>query len=286
MLFFLIGCGKDGAIGPQGEAGEKGIKGDNGNTIYSGKAAPTSAIGANGDFYLNLSNGDLYGPKSNQGWGQPFNLKGAQGEPGATILSGTTVPQNNIGKNGDFYINLKEMTIYGPKASVLGWGNPVSLKSDIENNVATYLLKPDWNKNLVETDEYIFTTSSEEYTIPGNVNSTYYVAYAAASPGYEGLDPNVSLNQWKELTGAYTDKSFVFTTVGWGMNNPMVNVKVESKLISSNTSSTKYKFLVSGKGRAIFSYNTVWVMIKSYRFKELKSENKSLEQINRYLRIR
>lgn len=44
-----------------------------------------------------------------------------------TILSGTSAPRNSIGVNGDFYIDLKTLDLYGPK-SKSHWPNPISLR--------------------------------------------------------------------------------------------------------------------------------------------------------------
>lgn len=286
-LFFLIGCGKDGEVGPQGEQGiqgEKGISGANGNTIYSGKSAPSLSIGKNGDFFLNIANGDLYGPKTNDSWGQPFNLKGPQGEngaPGATILSGAGIPLVTAGKNGDFYINLKEMTMYGPKTQT-GWGNPVSLKSDIENNVSMYLIKPDWDKNIIWLDNGTFTTSSAEYVFPGNSNSTYYVMSAGASTTSRGLPSDINLIKWYE----FSNNSYVFEEIVTGFETSFNKVKVERVKVSSNTSSTTYKFNVSGEGSYPLGRSALWVMVKAYNYEELKADIKSVEEINRYLRVR
>src|ERR1700748_1111902 len=83
LLFLaLIGvlaasCSKDGAVGPQesagatgavGPAGPTGANGQNGNVIYSGSTVPNSTVGTVGDFYINLSTGLLYGPKTISGW--------------------------------------------------------------------------------------------------------------------------------------------------------------------------------------------------------------------------
>lgn len=51
-------------VGPTGATGEVGPKGDTGAMIRSGYGPPTPSIGNIGDFYLDLSNGKLYGPKS------------------------------------------------------------------------------------------------------------------------------------------------------------------------------------------------------------------------------
>lgn len=60
----------------KGDVGPKGQDGQNGSTILSGNGAPVAANGKNGDFYLDLSTMQLYGPKSDAGWGAGTTLKG------------------------------------------------------------------------------------------------------------------------------------------------------------------------------------------------------------------
>ncbi|WP_053003639.1 collagen-like protein [Sphingobacterium sp. Ag1] len=299
MLVFVLGCSKDGETGPQGppgekgSQGEKGVNGQNGSTILSGKIAPSTTVGVNGDFYLNLSNGDLYGPKTSGGWGSAFNLKGptgATGIPGATILSGQGVPSISIGRAGDFYINLKEMSIYGPK-SESSWGNPTSLKSDTENGVSVYIIKPDWGKNYISAPNgniWIYSSLTDEYTISGDASNTYFVTYAAASPGYEGLSNNISLNQWKELVGEYTKKYYKFSSVSIGLNG-LFDVRVESNITSTGSNATKFKFSVAGSDgwqQSPFRSNTIWILVKAYKYEELKAKGIARENVERYLRLK
>ncbi|NGP88236.1 collagen-like protein [Fodinibius halophilus] len=61
-----------------------GKDGEDGSEIYAGTGAPSSSKGQNGDFYLDKSNYDMYGPKTDQGWGSPINLKGADGNANVT----------------------------------------------------------------------------------------------------------------------------------------------------------------------------------------------------------
>lgn len=44
-----------------------------------------------------------------------------------TILSGATAPRNSTGADGDFYIDLKALDLYGPK-NKSHWPNPISLR--------------------------------------------------------------------------------------------------------------------------------------------------------------
>jgi hypothetical protein len=145
IVLFAASCGKDGALGPQGAtgatgpqgpvgpAGPTGANGQNGSVIYSGTTAPPAATGAVGDFYIDLSVGSLYGPKTATGWGTGFSLigltgaQGATGAAGNTILNGTGVPLATLGNNGDYYLDISTYLLYGPKMAS-GWGTAVSLQ--------------------------------------------------------------------------------------------------------------------------------------------------------------
>lgn len=65
-----------GADGQDGQDGADGQDGEDGSQIFSGTTAPTASLGDVGDFYLNTSNFNLYGPKTGSGWGTPINLQG------------------------------------------------------------------------------------------------------------------------------------------------------------------------------------------------------------------
>ena len=50
--------------GATGAKGDKGDTGAAGSKILSGTGAPATTLGVVGDYYINKSNGDLYGPKT------------------------------------------------------------------------------------------------------------------------------------------------------------------------------------------------------------------------------
>lgn len=52
-----------------------------GNTVLSGSGAPSAGLGSDGDFYVNTSNYDFYGPKLGT-WGSPVSLVGPAGASG------------------------------------------------------------------------------------------------------------------------------------------------------------------------------------------------------------
>jgi hypothetical protein len=133
----LRGSGStQGPAGPAGPQGPQGVAGTPGSKIYSGTGAPAASLGNNGDFYLDKQSYLLYGPKTNNAWGTPILLQGAQGIqgpqgpagiPGSQILSGNGAPSASIGSTGDYYLDKSTGNLYGPKTAG-GWGNPVSLK--------------------------------------------------------------------------------------------------------------------------------------------------------------
>lgn len=128
--------GPQGAIGEKGEKGEQGargiqgVKGDDGATIFSGDAAPVATLGKAGDYYIRKTTSEIYGPKTDAGWGKATSFKGAAGANGAAgskILSGTQIPAVSVGAVGDFYFKVDSYQFFGPKTAS-GWGTGVNLR--------------------------------------------------------------------------------------------------------------------------------------------------------------
>lgn len=227
----ITSCGKEGAVGPAGStgaqgavgsAGPAGANGTAGSVIYSGNATPPSATGALGDFYINLSTGLLYGPKTTAGWGTGFSLvgsagaagaAGANGAAGSQIYSGTTTPSASTGITGDFYLDNTTYMLYGPKTSA-GWGSPLNLQGPEGNaNVKTdvfSLTSAQWLWN----SQYAYSTSNSSYTeyftrYSVRLNNT--VTQDVLSNGlvlvYFIPSASVSANQWAPLPYEFTDGS-------------------------------------------------------------------------------
>jgi hypothetical protein len=60
------------------ELGTSGPQGGRGTGILNGTIPPNNTIGILGDFFLNTTNMNLYGPKTDLGWGTPTDLVGNQ----------------------------------------------------------------------------------------------------------------------------------------------------------------------------------------------------------------
>ena len=121
-----------------------GLDGQNGKDILSGTTDPMSETGKEGDKYVNTTTGDIFVKKNGQ-WEREGNLKGPKGDQGETgaagqngengqngrdgengqngqngrdgkdILSGTTDPMSETGKEGDKYVNTTTGDIFVKK---------------------------------------------------------------------------------------------------------------------------------------------------------------------------
>ncbi|PHR02363.1 MAG: hypothetical protein COB29_13975 [Sulfitobacter sp.] len=108
--------GERGVIGPQGNKGDRGVKGDTGpagsegpagqnaaepTKVLSGFAAPASALGQDGDFYIDTDDNEIYGPKTAGLWGNSISLIGPQGPQGSTGNTGDKGDTGNPGLQGN-----------------------------------------------------------------------------------------------------------------------------------------------------------------------------------------
>ena len=86
--------GDTGAVGPQGPQGEKGetgatgAPGKDGTAWLTGSDVPTAQTGKDGDFYINLTTGELYLKESGK-WNNIGNIRGStSGGTAQTMLTG------------------------------------------------------------------------------------------------------------------------------------------------------------------------------------------------------
>ena len=133
--------------------GEDGEDGANGSQIYSGNGAPDASLGVEGDYYLDKDNYNLYGPKTDSGWGAPINIKGADGNANVTRY---------IAPGHDF------SAVYSNRITI----GSVSKDDMLASGWLVYLVDA---SSLSNTDEFF-------YLIPGpaslvNTDVTYNVRY-------------------------------------------------------------------------------------------------------------
>jgi hypothetical protein len=136
--------------------GVTGPTGSDGSQFYGGSGAPSAGFGNSRDFWLDTTNGRLYGPKADGLWGSPLQLQtGAQGPSGVTGATGAAgqsytgptgiggdtgptgpygasvvavagTPNVNVGRDGDLAFDVTGKQIFGPKAAG-AWPAAVSI---------------------------------------------------------------------------------------------------------------------------------------------------------------
>lgn len=116
-------------------------------TILYGMGIPGPTVGKNGDTFIDTTSGVFY-QRSTSLWSPVFSMQtgpagakgdkgdiGAAGAAGKSILNGSNNPSNiNTGTNGDFYINTRTLTFFGPKADN-DWGTGIPLAQRASNEI-------------------------------------------------------------------------------------------------------------------------------------------------------
>jgi len=80
--------------------------------ILSGQGQPENTKGEDGDYYLDLANANLYGPKTKGAWGAPaLNLKGVAGKDGKDGANGTNGATPRIEDNGNWWVGNTDLGV-------------------------------------------------------------------------------------------------------------------------------------------------------------------------------
>ncbi len=91
--------GIQGDVGPQGPQGDPGPQGPGGAAVLNGTVDPTTE-GNDGDFYINTTSNEIFGPKTAGVWGTGTSLIGQQGPKGSTGDTGPQGPKGDTGATG------------------------------------------------------------------------------------------------------------------------------------------------------------------------------------------
>jgi hypothetical protein len=75
-VFEHVGSNVWEIVAPTSAGGTNGVDGADGNTVRSGAGAPSSGLGADGDFYIDTTSLRIYGPKTAGAWGSYTSLTG------------------------------------------------------------------------------------------------------------------------------------------------------------------------------------------------------------------
>ena len=205
-------------LGPDGAGGGTGI--------LSGEGAPGPGVGVDGDLYLDISTGDLYGPKTGGVWSLVLDLGPDGAGDGTGILSGAGAPAGGLGDLGDLYLDHDAVELYGPKTGA-GWGPGVALTglaTDVAGSAvgastgAAPLITVSlgsqpiaFTGDVVSTGSAITKTDDDTFTI--NESGTYRVAFDIAGVNASALG-SVELRQNSTSLGSFSLVSLGTSTSG------------------------------------------------------------------------
>lgn len=212
--------------------GKNGQAGTNGSTVLSGTAVPATSEGEEGDFYLKTgSNPEMYGPKTESGWGGGTSLKGPQGEEG------------NIKETLPLGIPLKGTWTAGPFPASAA-GEPV-FTSGISFSVPT--------ESAVTSPYYMKEGESESPEFP--VTPPFRFCSGGVS------HPNVAVETSSEFVPAGTTVLCIFTSkaVNWEVERFGLTGGI---LAPTAPSESTMGLIVEGKAEAAgpsYAYGT-WVV--------------------------
>jgi hypothetical protein len=219
-----------------------------GNVILNGSTAPASETGSNGDFYIDTTNYDIYGPKTSGEWGSPTSLVGPTGATGSTGATGAAGTNGTNGTNGATgatgdtgpagpgvasggttgqYLTKVDGTNYNTQWSTLDLSGKAPL------NAPTFTGTVTSSNNLVVDGDFTvngtnFSASATSITIEDNlvqlahqnavntVDLGLVVGYNDGAAKHSGIVRDVSDDKWKLFKGVTTEPT---TTVDFSQGS-------------------------------------------------------------------
>jgi hypothetical protein len=178
------------------------VMGLDGNTILSGTGAPSGGTGNDGDFYLDITNKMIYGPKASGAWPAGVSIQGPQGiqgPAGSRWYSGAGVPAGSLGAIQDWYLHDTTGDVYektgattwtlrdnlrGPEGTGGGGGGSLSvvqLGTD-QTNSTTTLADATGLSFDVEADRTYLFTAYILWDTPSTATAAAFSINGPASP--------------------------------------------------------------------------------------------------------
>jgi hypothetical protein len=218
-----------GPTGPTGAAGATGAAGIAGKTVLNGSGVPSSALGTDGDFYIDTTATAIYGPRASGLWGSATALIGTAS---ISSLSDTTitVPIANdefLAWNGtDKWIN--QTATEAGLITEIATAATSGLAGGATSGVVTLTVNADGlaTKGIpVDADYVVITDSADSFaskkalvsTLPGDIKGITTAANSGLAGGATSGTPILTLDADNLLTAASAASTdFLVVTVPGG----------------------------------------------------------------------
>jgi len=202
--------------------------------VISGSGNPGNTLGLNGQYYVDSTSGNIWGPKASGIW-PPTPAYSTAGD----MLSGSGAPSSGLGINGQYYTDSTTGAIYGPKTSG-AWGG---IDFAPQNSASPLVISGSGNPSNtigVNGQYYIDSTSGDIWG--PNVSGVWpgTPAYSTAGDmlsGYGAPSSGLGING-QYYTDATTGSTYGPKTSGaWGaaVFTPAPESTPESALVVSGT---------------------------------------------------
>jgi hypothetical protein len=233
------------ALGKQGEAGEKGEEGRSVKSI-----AKTGSQGNVDTYTIIYSNGDTSTFTITNG------TNGEKGSDGSSVLTGPGAPSNDLGSNGDSYIDLstydyyvKEKDEWKPKGNIKGKDGAYVTGTKIDDNGDLIVTLSDGNTYNAGHVKDIAKSHKVNFIVDGTIKKTINVPDGSKIarpsdddfPGYTIASWNVKEDGgYRWLYSVYTVTSDIDLYAVYATNSYMVTIKEEKFSLGNKVYTLSY----------------------------------------------
>ena len=178
------------------------LVGPTGPALLTGIGPPLDDFGTPGQAYLDVSNGNLYAPKTTSGWA----ATPATNIGGTSLRYGQGAPAATLGMVNDSYIDLAQMAFYGPKDATKGWPTaPISLIGPQGPPGASFLTSQSAGCGTGFASVAAISATPQLGMYPGTTQPvTFAPNFATAFMGltYSNINANITLTLFNQTTNS------------------------------------------------------------------------------------
>lgn len=145
----------------------QGPPGADGKSVLNGTTNPGTSTGSNGDFYINTTTEEIFGPKTAGVWGSGTSLVGPQGDPGndgppgpAGVSGGIIVFKTTNSVASTTYAALDSFTL----TNLINNNDTIEIESVIRYNDCSLITMTGYKFQVNGADIHEFTSSQFDNT--------------------------------------------------------------------------------------------------------------------------